>query len=270
MAVCTGSAFLLMRRRGTGVMFLFGLILMSGCAALRPPMLFPPGTESPAQVAAALEHNFARIDHFQGQGRLSVSFPGRSVSVTTRLIIDRPDTLFVRLEALFGLDIGWFFSDRHHYRFYIPMENLYGDGSVDSVQRTHLFKLAPDYDQLLSTLCGLEQAKGLTGVQLVRKEDRLILSGQGPLGEHTYWIDARRGVVLQGQVCDSSGQVLLRQKFDRFKRIGGVQLPQSIRVERPGEKQALVLHYDEIRVNRNYSPREIKTRIPASARKARW
>ncbi|HOT95939.1 MAG TPA: DUF4292 domain-containing protein [bacterium] len=269
MAVFTGSITGTVLAQGRVGILLAAILLCSGCAALRQPMLFPADSEALDLVLRTLENNYARIDHFEGEGRLSVAIPGRSVSLMAHLLIDRPDTLYVRLEALFGLDVGWLFCNRQHYRFYIPMENLYGAGPVDSLLSGSAFRLVPDYDELLSTLCGLERARGLTGLEINRVESRLILTGAGPLGRHTYWIDPKRGVVLQGQVCDSSGQVLLRQKYDHFKRINGVHIPQAIRVERPAARETLALRYEAVRINKKYSTKEIKTRIPASARKVR-
>ncbi len=269
MAVRPGSMTGAALARWRGGILLAALLLACGCATMRQPDLFPAGSESPERVMRVLADNYSRIDHFRGEGRLSVAIPGRSFSLTAHLLIDRPDTLYLRLEALFGLDVGWLFCDRLNYRFYIPMENLYGAGAVDSLLTGRTFRQVPDYDALLATLCGVEQARGLSSIALNRGQDRLILSGTGPLGLHTYWIDPKRGVILEGSVSDSSGQILLRQKYDHFKRINGVFVPQTIRVERPAEREAVVLHYEAIRINKKYSAKEIKTRIPASARKVR-
>jgi hypothetical protein len=244
------------------------MLFLAGCAVFRRTMTIPADAYSPGAVLSALENNFARIDHFKGRGRLSVAAPSRSFSLAIDLLIDRPDTLYLRLEAVFGLDVGWLFLNRQNYRFYIPLENLYDEGSLDSLRLERFFKVAPDYDQMVSLLCGLERVQGLAELRLLREEDRLVLSGSDARGAHRYWIDPVRGVVIQSQICDSSGQVLLLQKFDRFRCISGVQVPQTIRIERPLEKQFMTLYYDQISINKKYSAKEIKTKIPASARKA--
>ncbi len=258
------------RARGAGAFLLAVIMASGGCASLRPPALLPADTASPQRVLAALEHNYARIDHFKGRGRLLLSSPSRSLSLDIDVLIDQPDTLFLRLEALFGLDVGWLFSDRHEYRFYLPTENLYSQGTMDSLRLERFFRIAPGYDLLLGTLVGLERGAALAGPALGLEENNLMLTGTTPLGVNTLWIDPRRGVVTRSELCDSTGQLLVRRRFERFSRIKGVQVPHTIRVERPAERQHLILQYDQISINKKFSAQEIKTRIPASARRIKW
>ncbi len=247
--------------------FVAGLLLLGGCATMRRPPAIPADVNSAERVLAALEANYGRLDRFRGEGRLSVSAPGRSFSLDTRVFIDRPDTLYVRLEALFGLDVGWLFADRIGYLFYIPMQNAYGRGPVDSLSLNGFIDVMPDYDQFLATLTGIELARHLTTPRLSREGKLLVLTGHGALGMQTFWIDPERGVITRSEVVDSTGVVVLRQQFDRFSRVNGVQLPFTIKVLRPLEQQGMTLFYERVSVNKKFSAKEIKLKIPASARK---
>lgn len=267
MAMVHNRVFRSILVRGAGTLLFTVIMMAGGCATFRRPALLPADMESPGRVIAALDNNYARIDKFKGRGRLLLSTPSRSISLDMDVLIDRPDTLFLRLEALFGLDVGWLFSDRHEYRLYLPTQNLFSQGAMDSLRWERYVRIAPGYDLLLGTLVGLEQAGALAEPALAREEKRLVLTGTSPMGVHTFWIDPGRGVVTQSEVCDSTGLLLVRQRFERFSRIKGVQVPHTIRIERPAEKQRLVLQYEKISINKKFSAREIKTTIPASARR---
>ncbi|HOH06485.1 MAG: hypothetical protein BWY77_00546 [bacterium ADurb.Bin431] len=256
--------------RGASALLLAVIMASGGCATFRRPALLPADTASPQRVLTALESNYARIDHFNGRGRLQLSSPSRSLSLDIDVLIDQPDTLFLRLEALLGLDVGWLFSDRHEYRFYLPTENLYGQGAMDSLRWERFFRIAPGYDLLLGTLVGLERGGALAEPVLGQEEKHLVLTGTTSMGLHTLWIDPGRGVVTRSELCDSTGRLLVRQRFERFSRIKGVQVPHTIRIERPAEKQHLILQYDQISINKKYSAQEIKTKIPASAHRIKW
>ena len=253
------------------IILVTGVVLLSSCAVFRHPPAISPEIRSPKQVLATLESNYARLDYFKGRGRLSVTAPDRAVSLDVQVYIDRPDTLYIRLEAIFGIDVGWLYSDGREYRYYIPMQNIYGQGSIDSLRKERLVALMVDYDELLALFSGIERAKDLNEPKLSHEGKTVVLTGEDAMGKHTYWIDAKHGVVTQSQVSDSLGRILLQQKYERFRRIRNVLVPHVIRLERPAEKQVLILFYDQISINRKFSANEIKTKIPASARKmTKW
>lgn len=241
------------------------VLLTAGCATWRRAPAIPQEATSVERVREVLEANYGRLEQFKARGRLQIASPGQSAVLDARVLIDRPDTLYVRLEALLGIDVGWLFCDRREYLFYLPLENLYGRGPADSLRLDRFFKVTPDYEQLMGALLGLELARHLTDPQIERDESGLRLSGSSALGQHQYWIDPVRGVVTRGEVRDGAGELLLRQSFERFSRIGGVQVPRLIRLQRPRERQGITLLYEEISINKRFSAAEIKTRIAESA-----
>lgn len=251
--------------RAAFLSLLAGALLAAGCATWRRAPAIPPEESSVERVREVLEINYSRLEQFKARGRLQIAAPGQSAVLDARVLIDRPDTLYVRLEALLGIDVAWLFCDRREYLFYLPLENLYGRGPADSLRLERFFRVTPDYEQLMSVLLGLELARNVEELRLDRDESGLRLSGTSPLGQHQYWIDPVRGVVTRGEVRDGAGELVLRQSFERFSKIGGVQVPRLIRLQRPREKQGLTLLYDEISINKRFSAAEIKTRIAASA-----
>jgi len=243
------------------------LLAAAGCAPFTSRRAIEAVETSPGRVVQIVEKNYSRIRNLHGRGRMQVEATGRSFSLGAQVAVQYPDTLFIRLEAVFGIDVGWLFADRQRFTFFIPMQNSYLTGATDSLSTSPLFDFEMPYPDLINTLGGRPMIGELQTADLKKTQKEWILSGGPTIERRLFWIDPRRGVVTRAEVRDSSGQAILVQQFERFGRIDGVYLPHTIRLLRPLEKQGMTLFYETLTLNAKSMAKVFKRKIPQNARR---
>ncbi|NIA30969.1 MAG: DUF4292 domain-containing protein [Actinobacteria bacterium] len=245
------------------IIAMIALVFLAGCASvLRGPAINPQETNWQV-VTQILQNNFERLRTLQGWGRLVVETPQMAYNASSTVVFKSPDSLFVKIEAIFGLDVGTLFADRDTYRLYIPSHNTCYTGSTDSMALSQFIAFDLSLDKLIHTLSGLETAQGLSKGILKKDKKGLILWGNDGTYIHKYWIDPKKGVVTRGEIRNKSNQTVLLEEFDRFIRMdGGVIVPRTIRLQRPLEKQSLTLFYENLVVNKKVSEKDFKFKVP--------
>jgi outer membrane lipoprotein-sorting protein len=238
-----------------------------GCSGnLRRPVISEEEMRLDA-VPEVLRHNFERLKTLKGRGKLTIETPRFAYTADSRVIFKGPDSLYIRLEAIFGIDIGWLFADRDSFTAFTPFTNSYFAGSTDSLKFGPLANFDMTYDRLIQTLTGLATVPELQDGRLERSDKKMILSGVLGGSFLTYWIDPAKGVVTKVEMKDQESQVLLLGEFQRFVKLSGIYLPRTIRMQRPQQQEAITLFYENLEVNKRVSKKDFKTRIPESASK---
>lgn len=217
-------------------------------------------------VPDVLRQNFERLKTLKSRGKLIIESPELSYSADSRVVFKGPDSLYLKVEVILGIDIGWLFADRQTFTAYTPFTNSYYTGSIDSFRFGDL--LAFDdmtYDRLIQAVIGLELIPRVNNAQLSRSGKSLLLSGTVDSFALKYWIDPGKGVVTRAEMRDQKGQLILSGEFQRFIKSSDVYLPRSIRLQRPAKKQSITVFYDFLEANKEISKKEFKTKIPESA-----
>lgn len=246
------------------------LLLWSGCSVWKVKPAIAPDEHRLENVLTIISDNDARLDRLKGRGRMVIELSERSMTLDAHVIIDRPDTFYIRLEALFGLDVGWLFVVKDKYTFYSPMQNTYASGSTDSLRMGPLPDFFIDGHAILRAFAGLALVNNLQNMQIVQEGKDLILSGTTDMGVQKHWIDRGRGVIIRSEQNDSTGQVLVRTSYERFSKLNGVFVPRTIRLQRPSERQGVTMFYEQLHVNEKRSAKDIKIKIPRNARRVSW
>lgn len=242
------------------------ITLLLACAPFAYRPVFSPAETSFERVIKTLEANNNLLHNLKGQGRLIIENLGKSYSLDAHIVIIRPDTLYVRLEAIFGVNVGWLFSDRNDYTFYIPMQNAFFTGSSDSLAFGKFLDFDLKYDSLLGAMTGIDLLSDLEQYQLSQDGEMLLLQGRSQVGKHIYWIDPRHGVITRAEIRDNTNQVVLIETFERFRQLHGIFVPRTIRIQRPMEQQGFTIFYEKLSLNEKISGKEFKRKIPSSAR----
>lgn len=258
-----------MRRLGPGFgLFMplaFFLSLTLGCApGLRRPVI-PPDEDRWQAVSAILQKNYERLQTLRGWGTLSVQAPDLSYSTSARIVLNKPDSIFIKIEAAFGIDVGWLFSDRKSFILYSPLQNSYYSGAGDSLYLSDFIPFDLGYDKLIQTIAGMELALDIEKGVLKREGDQLILIGHRENRQHIYWIDPGKGVVTKAQTWENRERLILQQEYSRFVTIQNVTLPQTIKLTRPRERESLTLFYERLNVNDRLSEKDFRHKLPQNA-----
>jgi hypothetical protein len=272
------------------------LLMLFGCAGRAPKL---DREISPRELYLRVAENYRRLQTFQGNGRLAIESPQIQFSAPAHILVMKPDSLFIKVEAALGVDAGFFFVDRRTFASYSPLENIYYHGETEKVRELTLFRMDLTYDEMMSGIVGtalppfdssftVTRESGdyrFAGWRKQKSRGAALLGSNGnggaafasesnsAGGDHEvkwqliYWVDAGRGVVTKAEQRDDNGEIYARQEFKRFHKVSGVWLPQLIQMERPAEQERLTIFYNHVEANAKLSPAEFVIRVPPNAKR---
>ena len=157
--------------RPTVAFFLVALFLVLGCAGIYKRPAIDVRTVTWQSIPNILSQNLDRLSTLKGRARILVEMPGFQYQAYSKVVIKRPDSLFVKIEAALGIDVGWFFSDRQTFAVYLPFQNTYYSGLVDSVAIPNPIQFDLSYDQMLEALIGIEVPSDLDSGSQYRQDN---------------------------------------------------------------------------------------------------
>ena len=253
----------LRQKKWSRFLLIVAALAFVGCAGvLKRPMIDPAETNWRV-VKNVVERNYHKLKTLKGQGRLIVETPQQSYNATSTVVIKKPDSVFIKVEAAFGIDIGWMFTDRNSYIIYTPYQNLYYTGPVDSLNLRNFLSFDLTFEKLLQTLTGMVLIEDIPDLRLTRDNNKLLLTGNQ--GKLRYWVDPMQGVVTRVEKRDERNRLLQLEEYQRYTVIKNVHIPRTIRIQRPRQREALTLFYTRLEVNKKVSAKDFKIKIPESA-----
>ncbi|HPG39124.1 MAG TPA: DUF4292 domain-containing protein [bacterium] len=211
--------------------------------------------------------NFSHLETLEGQAQLTVQSAGQSYSAETRVKMKRPDSLYFKIEAALGLDVGIFFADRQNYFIYAPMENICYTGAVDSLHKAPLFDIEITFDKLMQLCAGAEILPNMRDPNMHHEGDNIIITGMIDSLACTYYLERGNGLVKKLEIRDPQSRLVAVHEYGRFKKINGVTIPHTIRLQRPLAKESLSLFYTQLKINKKLSGNDFYIKIPDSALK---
>ena len=241
------------------------LFFIGGCAGLYRKPAIDIESATLKNVSAILAQNRDRLITLKGKAQVLIETPLLQHQASSHIVIKRPDSVFIKIEAAFGIDVGWFFSDRQSYTVYLPFQNTLYSGSLDSLAIPYLTRFDLSYEQIVDALTGIEVPSQLDSGSLRLDRDKLVLAGKWQGQDIRYWIDPNLGVITQTEVLDADGKVIFREKFERIVKISGVVFPRTIRLERPNRNERVVIHYTHLVVNKPLNNNDFKLKTPKNA-----
>ncbi|MDZ7315789.1 MAG: DUF4292 domain-containing protein [candidate division KSB1 bacterium] len=221
-------------------------------------------------IRTQLEKTQNALRTLAGRGKITIESPGQAFSGQVNVYLKMPDSLFVKLEALLGVNAGMFFFDHRSVAVFLPMDRVvYIGGAEDTLRLKPLLGFDVTRDEALQLVTGRVTIAGLKEASILRSENSLLLTGRLDVKWYEYAIDNRIGAVTRVVIRDGHDRIMQIQEYRRFLRIAGVTLPQTIRIVRPQAKEALTLFYEDVQVNRPLSAKHFHLKLPSEVIKIR-
>ncbi|MBD3385922.1 DUF4292 domain-containing protein [candidate division KSB1 bacterium] len=237
------------------------------CAHMAPRPALGINEERLEVIKEALFRNFYHIKTFKGYGTLNVLTPVESFKADIEALIVNPDSVYVKLEATLGIDVGMLFASREGYLLYSPRQNTFyrDDSAVLDLQSFIGMKLT--FGNLLETLLGLELLDGLNEatVSAVPSEAEITVSGMVGNFEAIYTIDPAKGVVKNTRIYDTDNRLILAAKYSRFIYSRGSYMPKTIQIIKPITKESITLFYTFVKLNESIKHEQFRIKIPDNA-----
>jgi hypothetical protein len=207
-----------------------------------------------------------RLHTVVGRGNLSFDSPEVAGSAFFRLALARPESLLVRLQGPFGLNVGTFFLTRSKFLLYNAVENSVITGRADARSIRSIVPFDLTGDDVFNLFGGAFPLPADTvGLRSAVPEDGQIHFSFGCGTERCdYWVDPDDLLVTKLRRTDSAGEVVAEASAGDVRDYEGIAVPRRIRLAFPKEARTISVYYTALSVNGDRPSFEYS--IPAGAR----
>ncbi len=244
-------------------------MLLTGCGQWRGSVINPTETRIDI-VRGIVQNNWEQLETLHGYGRIIIESPRQSFSGRAVVNVKVPDSVYIRIEAVLGLDVGVIFADKESFLVFSPMEKLaYAGAGKDTLNLKMYLGFDLTFPMLLHIISGVALLPNLDDAVMHNDGEQLKITGSKNGLFFEYFIDTEFGMVSQVIVRDARGQVHLVEEYKRFVKVGSVRAPKMMRYTRPVQKESLTLFYEQLDVNKSISPKDFYIKLPQDILKIR-
>src|SRR5512136_2125038 len=90
-------------------------LLFASCSSSRAPIALDTQKVGAAELLRLVQKNSDRLQSLTGKGNLSFEAPEMAGSAFFSLALKKPDSLLVKLQGPFGIDVGMVFLSRTRF-----------------------------------------------------------------------------------------------------------------------------------------------------------
>jgi hypothetical protein len=231
-------------RRSAPVVLLALLVL--SCGPTRESLLLDTQQVSADRVIEAVRTADRRGPLFSGEGSVAFESSDMNGSVFFSLAMHRPDSLLIRLEGPFGIDVGFLFANRDHVVLYNAMENWYIDEPTGDAGIRKALPVDLPFDQMIDAFAGSFRLPA-TGYPFSYSIDdkKFLLKFRQGTDVASFWVDPSLRVVTRYQLMRGDS-MLAEATADRFTEDGDCSIPRSISLTIPSSSQSISIFYSSV------------------------
>lgn len=206
---------------------------------------------TPEAVGKAVVANYDRVNSLFGTGILSVETPEIAQSASFEIFLRKPDSVLVRIEGPFGIDLGQALLTKTEFFFYNSMQNRLLTGPSNPGNLGRFFRIQLAFDDLVSMLTGGVFLAGDRGDpdDFGIEDDEYVFTYRHPDGVRRYWVEPESFQIVRIHHLDPRGNLLVEQTFGKFVHVGEAVLPQVVRVTMRPERRRISIAYADLSLN---------------------
>lgn len=247
------------------------LLIIQGCIPSKPTddiELLPS-----ERLINKLEVNRRRVQSFEGSGTINVRAAGVNQSASFKVILQKPDSLYLTIMGPFGIELAQAIVTQNHFIFYDALSNTAYQGEVNSNILQEIFKIDLTFNELMDAFIG---SVNLTD-NLYRPPsnynidyDKYVLTYIDPQTMHKtiYRVDIRELGITDYYIFDQNGNEILEGKYSQFDLFENVAVPYKIEVQNKKNNQRVTIDYKSVDVNQNGIVIDFK--LPYDATIIKW
>jgi outer membrane lipoprotein-sorting protein len=220
-----------------------------------------------SQIHERVRTNLERIRTLTGSGTLSVESPEMAGSGSFEIALRKPDSVLLRIEGPFGIEVGSALVTRKEFRFYNSLRNQLIFGATSPANMSRYLRMNVTFDDLLNLFAGssfLAEDQSAAG-DLSIEDDLYVLTYRWPDHTRRYWVDPASLLIAKIQHLDSRGILTTEQRYSNFRTSGDVTFPSDIRFIMNSERRILSVHYGTTTMNTELL--DFTMRVPDNAQR---
>lgn len=246
---------------------LLAVLALVGCSA--PALRHADRSVTTEMVQERVQENHARLRALLANGTISVETPDMAQSGAFELMLQKPDSILVRLEGPFGIDVGSALLTREKFSFYNSFNNRLVTGPTNPENLGKILRVDLEFDDVVNLFSGgvFFPADRSTPSSFSIENEEFVLTYHHDRGTRRYFVDPQTLQITTIHHLDGSGRLVLEQIFTKFRSVDGITLPQYVRVTMHRERRRVSIAYADMSVN----PEKMLFRfdVPANASRAR-
>ena len=151
--------------------------------------------------------NYSAIKSIQSKARITVESPDYAMSFDAQMIYAAPDTLFIKAEGPFGIDVGKIFIGRRRFILYNQFNNQFFSASLEDEY----------FNTFLQTNLSFKQIKGaFIGYSLLPENIKLVDEKNGVFtalvnsNKWQYIVDIETGLLQKFEIIMNNPTIISR------------------------------------------------------------
>jgi outer membrane lipoprotein-sorting protein len=225
---------------------------------------------SPEDIIRRMGMNHDEVSTFQASGSISIESQEFTGTASITVAIKRPDSILIKIEGPFGIDIGSMLLTNERFTYYDSHANRVITGPSTSKNIRSILKVDLTFTDVMDVLSGAtslwRETKPPDSVS-VDDDYLLFLFRKGPM-RFRYWIDPEKSVVIRYEIDEDETGPLLETRYRRFSRFDTVIVPRSISILAQRENRGLSLYYNDVEINK--PELDFTFVIPQNAKRISW
>jgi len=222
------------------------------------------------ELKKKVNENSMKLKSLDADGEISIDSPDLSNSGSITVSINKPDSVFTKLEGPFGIDVADLLITRDNFIYYKPMDNTVIKGPSNSHYLGIIMKIKVDFDDIINAFSGkyIFSDDNYTGAEISIAGKNYLVTMKKDTEIKKFWIDPENYYVIKLGSYELNGDTKIEIMYENFYERDGIHFPKNITITRPKEKQNIWLTYSKEEFNKNKLT--FRLRIPKSAKQVIW
>jgi len=225
---------------------------------------------TPEDLQLRAARNLNNLQSFEGKARVIIELPGKGYNGFSNIFMKLPDSVYVKTEAILGIDIGGLFLDQHFFAAYAPRDNILYYGEAESLDLRDFLEIEIDTDELIEVFTGLNQIVVNETSKLIFAGGKFVITTQLDQQSLIYEVDPDKYIVTKSQVVDAEGKTILVKEYRRLRKTKGLVLPQIIKLTRPQARERITVYYTNQKINKKIAAENFRIKPAKNAKKVYW
>ncbi|MGH2575479.1 MAG: DUF4292 domain-containing protein [Ignavibacteria bacterium] len=226
------------------------------------------------EIKEKVNKNSELIESLEASGSISIDSPELSNSGSIEVRIKKPDSVLIKIEGPFGIDIITALITRNNFIYYNAQENKAIMGPTNETNIGAILKLKVGFDELLNSFSASFNFIGEQEDSLDAKSENnnYIIQIISKNGMKKFLIEPKDFFINKYGVYDNNSITKLEVFYSNYRvesiSSGQINFPNQIKITKPDKEQTVWLYYESKTINKKNLSFKIK--IPTSARIIKW
>ncbi len=201
-----------------------------------------------------LEVNRRRIKSFEGYGTIAVKSPKLNNSANFRVIIHKPDSIYLSIMGAFGIELAQILVTKDNFVFYDALENTAYEGIPSNDLLQDIFHIDLPFNDIIDAFVGsvnlTQNLYKIPNDYKVDYDQYVLTYVDSFMNTKTqYKVDVRELGITKYMLWNSNGDLTLEGTYSKFDLMQGVPVPYKIEVNRAQENQHISIDYKNMEAN---------------------